>query len=319
MKKILAFSRIYFLLGAAVLIAILTIFFILYINNESYTQAAIWSQWMAVGGLLFISVILLLAAGSIQKRIRQNRRLVTDIQELNTELYQSKEREQLKNRYLGIVTHDLRNPLHAVLSFSTILLEDEGSLNEEQVEYMGYIADSADLMKNLVAEMHEIQKIEEGAFGVKLENLRIHRILDGLVAGHKLHADEKGIDLCLHDDIREQVFTIDKSIFLQVADNLISNAIKFSPPGTRVDVVLDLFEGDLRLQVRDQGPGIRKEEIPYLFERFKKLSNKPTGNESTTGLGLSIVKDRVDAAGGTIHFENCEGGGSLFMVQFPQR
>jgi two-component system sensor histidine kinase/response regulator len=130
------------------------------------------------------------------------------------------------------------------------------------------------------------------------------------------HARSKNIAVAV-DTPDGQRASIDGARFNQVVDNLVGNAIKFSPPGTTVKVSLRSSDGNLLFSVQDQGPGISEEDRKLLFRSFQKLSARPTGGEKSTGLGLAIVKKIVDAHGGHITVDKAPGGGTVFTVTVP--
>jgi signal transduction histidine kinase len=110
---------------------------------------------------------------------------------------------------------------------------------------------------------------------------------------------------------------VDPSVLVQVLENLVSNAVKYSPPGKDIFVRLKKMPDAVRCEVQDEGPGLSAEDQKKLFGKFARLSAKPTGGEHATGLGLSIVKKMVEAMNGQVWCESEPGRGALFIVQFP--
>lgn len=268
-------------------------------------------------GFLFILIAIGSAANTIRNRVTENTRLLKKIDNANINLLKSRESESLKNRFMGIVAHDLRNPLSMIKSINEMMNEDRDQLSDEHKEYVGYVAQAADQMNYLIKELLDVHKIDEGKVDVYVEEIRIYQIIKGLMLGHSEHAKEKNIDLILQDNSNGEQYKTDKSIFLQVADNLLSNAIKYSHKDTVVTITIESADQMLVLKISDQGPGIKQEEKDQLFERYSKLSNRPTAGESSTGLGLWIVKERIQALGGTIDCESVEGEGATFKASFP--
>lgn len=274
---------------------------------------------LALPASILITLTLVISAGTLRKNHQLTNSLLGQLQESNKDLVQARETERMINRYLNIATHDIRNPLQVILSCSEMLHEAKETRAEMQHELTGYIAQSGKRILQMVEEMLDIQKMKQTGIDIRLREFRIHEILDGLVYSYRGLAKEKEIQIELLDELRDQTYTLDKEVFLQAADNLLSNAIKYSPKGTTVQMeLLEESNGSLRLDVRDQGPGITIAEQTKLFQPFQKTSNKPTGDEVSTGLGLSIVKERVLAAGGTIRCESTPGEGAAFIVTFPQ-
>lgn len=275
---------------------------------------------LALPASILITLTLAVSAVALRKNHLRNRSLFKQLQQANRDVNRARETERMINRYLNIATHDIRNPLHVILSCSEMLREEREAQEELKQQLTGYIEQSGKRILQMVEEMLDIQKMKQTGIEIRLSEFRIHEILDGLIYSYRGLAREKKIRLQLIDELRDQTYTVDKEVFLQAADNMLSNAIKYSPDQTTVQIeLLEEGDGSLRLEVRDQGPGIAAHEQERLFQPFEKTSNRPTGDEISTGLGLSIVKERVEAAGGTIRCESTQGEGAAFIVTFPQR
>ncbi|HEX2906448.1 MAG TPA: HAMP domain-containing sensor histidine kinase, partial [Phototrophicaceae bacterium] len=132
---------------------------------------------------------------------------------------------------------------------------------------------------------------------------------------HSASASRKDITLLIGKD--EGVIQADNHRMVQIIGNLVSNAVKYSPPQHFVTVSSEILEGRVRISVADEGPGISPDERKNLFKAFSKLSNKPTGGETSSGLGLWIVKELVDLHGGEVGVDCPPDGGSIFWVELP--
>jgi len=226
-----------------------------------------------------------------------------------------KELNKLKDTYLGIAAHDLRNPLSSIRGMSQMLVEmelDDGTKRS----FLESIYRVSNQMLTLVNDLLDVSVIESGKFDLRLteENLsKLAKERAELVAGS---AEKKQIKLTTDlQEISNSLFDPDR--MRQVIDNLLTNAIKFSPAGTTVDLACRQTKQSLEISVADQGPGIPSEDIDKLFGTFQKLSVQPTAGEKSTGLGLSIVKKIVDAHGGEITVDSKVGKGSVFTVRIP--
>lgn len=268
-------------------------------------------------GFSFILIAIGIAANTLRTRVSENDQLLNRLNDSNSALLKTRERESLKSKFMGIVAHDLRNPLGIILSINEIMSDDKDQLPKEHIQYLDYIKQAGEQMNYLIKEMLDVQKIEDGKVDVYIEEVRIYKIITGLIFGHSSHAKSKDIELTFINQSQGDRYKTDKSIFLQVADNLISNAIKYSPSKTKVTITLQSNPGQLVLTVTDQGPGIKKEDREQLFKRYGKIGNQPTGGEKSTGLGLWIVKERINALGGSITCQSVEGEGSSFIAIFP--
>ncbi len=224
-----------------------------------------------------------------------------------------------KNRFLGMAAHDLRNPLTAISGISNLLASMlEGVLDAEQKELLGHIETSSGFMLELIDDLLDIAAIEEGRIDLLTLDLDLCEVVAGSVARHRHLARAKSIELCFEPPSTPVVARADERRLVQVLDNLLSNATKYSPSGTTTTIALGV-EGDaVVLSVRDQGPGIAKAEQVRLFEPFERASSRVTGGERSTGLGLAITKKIVEAHGGNVSLESEVGEGSTFEVRLPR-
>ncbi len=242
--------------------------------------------------------------GIIQTFIFRLRRTVTDLNEL-------------KNKFLAMAAHDLRNPLVASRDFSEMLLDEElGSLKDEQKEVLSLIHESSDYMLNMVSELLDVSVIESGKLELQLSPGTLREVLEERVRISQNTAQKKNIRLhATYSEIPEAVF--DKRRIVQVVDNLISNAIKYSPQDTNIYIYLEQVGQMAKVRVCDEGPGISPKDQEKLFGEFQRLSARPTAGESSTGLGLSIAKKIVEAHQGTIGVESELGSGATFYFTIP--
>lgn len=227
-----------------------------------------------------------------------------------------KELDELKNRFLGMVVHDLRNPINAIKGFAELLLGDkDGCLTNDHKEMTGIMHRAAIQMNDLVSDILDITVIESGHLELQFDESQVDEVVRERVAMLRIPAERKCIELAV--DIQPLVAVVDQDRLAQVVDNLLSNAVKFSPPGTKVSIRLKEKDSDLALTVSDQGQGIPEEEQGLLFNSFQRLSIRPTAGESSTGLGLAIVKKIVESHKGTISVSSTPGSGSSFTVFLP--
>lgn len=222
----------------------------------------------------------------------------------------------LKNKFLGIAAHDLRNPLTTIRGMSQMLLEMDDLEEETRASFLKTISEVSDEMFNLINNLLDVSVIESGQFDLQQVKTDISSLARSRIDLMTLTARKKGIDLEIDLGVVPQVM-IDPNRMGQVIDNLLTNALKFSEPGTIVKLVIAHRHEQVVIEVKDQGQGISAEEQHLLFGTFQKLSARPTGDERSTGLGLSIVKKIVDAHGGQISVNSEVGQGSTFSVALP--
>lgn len=226
------------------------------------------------------------------------------------------ELNQLKSKFLGIAAHDLRSPLSSVRGFSEILLtEAVGPLTAEQREYITVIHDVSRNMLALVNDLLDISVIESGKLELHPEKVSLTSFLKERFRFYEVAAREQRITL--HGDIEnvpEQWF--DPNKIGQVIDNLVSNAVKYSAPGTNIYLTLKREDGCLVVSVRDEGPGVPPEYQTRIFGEFQRLGPMPRG-EKSFGLGLAIAKRIIDAHNGRICVKSGPGVGSIFSFTLP--
>ncbi len=252
---------------------------------------------------------------------KQNIQLLEDLAVKNRELEASNKEllclNNLKNKFLGIAAHDLRNPLTSIRGLSEILIgEAFGPLTAEQNEYLTIINTTSDEMLSLVNDLLDVSVIESGKLELRAARGPLKETLEERVKIFTVIADRKGIlikaNLAPVPDV-----TFDSNRISQVIDNLVSNAIKFSPADSTIHIALAGDGNRVKVSVLDEGPGIPPEERTKLFGEFQRLSVQPTAGEKSTGLGLAIAKKIIDAHGGSLEVESEVGKGSAFSFSCP--
>jgi len=261
-------------------------------------------------------------------------------QQLSTQNVLLKELHTEKDEMLGIVAHDLKNPLAAIASFANILRHDDGSLTPTQnQEFISHIIESSERMFEIIRNLLDINALERGGLRAHLQPVEISSVLDYAVSSYRERAEEKRITI--QTDFAPVPFALgDESLVMQVVDNLLSNAIKYSPHGKKIIVKIAMADAHyderksqqrlaptsayssnsssvIRFEVCDEGPGLTDDDKSKLFGKFARLSAQPTGGEHSTGLGLSIVKKMVDAMDGCVYCKSTAGKGATFIVELP--
>jgi len=227
------------------------------------------------------------------------------------------ELDRLKNRFIRIVAHDLSGPLNAIRGLSDILLTAEsGPLTEQQREYIQTINTASDGILSLVNDLLDISLIESGRLHLQKKSGSIEKLIRERIQIHKPLASKKGIVLeGEYAGLPDQSF--DHNRIARVVDNLLGNAIKFSPHDSHIFISLSRKGRSAEVRVRDEGPGIVDEDQAIIFNEFEKLQAKPTSGEKCTGLGLAIAKKIVEAHRGILKVESRMGSGSTFIFELP--
>jgi PAS domain S-box-containing protein len=223
-----------------------------------------------------------------------------------------------KNEFLGIVSHDLKNPLSGIRGLAEIIRESSSRLSTQDIsEYSQMIFEESERMFQLITNLLDVNAIEAEKFNIYLERINIIEILQKLIRNYADRAEIK--ELQLHFEYSDQNLFVqsDRIITEQILDNLISNAIKYSPIGKHIFIRITKQEQQICCEVEDQGRGLNEQDQQKLFKKFSRLSTKPTGGEHSTGLGLFIVKKLITALGGEVKCKSQLGYGSTFSVTFP--
>lgn len=220
-----------------------------------------------------------------------------------------------KNRLLGMVAHDLRNPLVSVRGLIDFLGDDP--LTPSQADLVKTVQETTQSMLTMVNELLDISVIESGKMKIQPEPRPIAPLLKKSVYLNNITAAKKGSHIEVEAEPIEAILRIDADKVKQVVDNLLSNAIKFSPPNATIRVQTRRDPATYSVLVRDQGPGIPEGEHDKLFQEFSQTSVRPTAGETSTGLGLAICKRIMESHGGTIAAETVPEGGSVFRITFP--
>jgi len=230
-----------------------------------------------------------------------------------------KELDKAKNDFISMVSHELRSPLTSIRGFLlTILRGLYGEVNERQKEPLMIIEQQSNRLLNLINDLLEITRSEMKLSEQRMEPTQLAEVLLSCVAGARGQADEKNIRLITNIPADLPLIDADKENMEKVFNNLLSNAIKYTPAGGTVKVSACDFGTHLQISVADTGIGIAPEALPHIFERFYRVKDEKTREILGTGLGLTIVKNIVDAHMGTIHVESEVGKGSTFTVLLPK-
>ena len=251
------------------------------------------------------------------ERVQTHLKIKQLIMQLESKNDQLKELNELKNSFLGMASHDMRNYLSAIRGYSQILKEDKEELPEEtQDQFLDFIYKSSENMLKMVNDLLDVSIIESGKLQLDLQPESFKNLIEHHIMINQFFADKKSIRLQSDlSDIPE--CRVDANKIGQVIDNLISNAIKFSESGTTISINLKEQGGNLNFSVKDEGPGISAEDQAKLFQHFQKLSARPTAGESSSGLGLAISKKMVQAHNGQLNVTSQLGSGTTFWFEIP--
>jgi two-component system sensor histidine kinase/response regulator len=230
---------------------------------------------------------------------------VLALQQLNAE----------KTEFLSIASHDLKNPLGIVAGAAEMLLANP-SRPEDVEDYAHLIHSSSQRMLAIVSNLLDINRLEQGRLSTHPRSIMLAQVLDAVIEGNMIAADRKNIQLEVLLPPAIELET-DPSLLQQIIDNLLSNAIKYSPPHRAIQLQVEAYEEALEVRIRDQGPGISRADQARLFQKFVRLSARPTGGEHSNGLGLYIAHRLAGLLGGELRCESNAGQGATFVLALP--
>ena len=252
-----------------------------------------------------------------RKRVEQERAQFT--RELDVQNERLLELDRLKDEFVALVSHELRTPLTSIRGYLELVLDGEaGKVTDEQRQFLGVVERNANRLLDLVGDLLFLAQIEAGKLTLEVGAVDLAAVAAESVETSRPLAEEKDITLTLATSPLP-LLAGDRARLAQLLDNLVSNAIKFTPEGGRVDVRASSARGNTVLEVRDTGMGISADEQEYVFERFFRTSRATEQAIQGTGLGLAISKAIVHAHGGQITLASNEGEGATFRVVIPIR
>jgi signal transduction histidine kinase/HAMP domain-containing protein len=247
----------------------------------------------------------------------ENVRLFREIQDKSRQLEIA---NQHKSEFLANMSHELRTPLNAIIGFSEVLLERMfGELNEKQDDYLKDIHSSGKHLLSLINDILDLSKIEAGRMELDVETFDVPAALDNALTVVRERAQRHGIALSLQVEPEVGTAHADERKFKQILLNLLTNAVKFTPDGGKVDVHVELVDGVLQVAVADSGIGIAPEDQAAVFEEFKQVGRHYTNKQEGTGLGLTLTKRFVELHGGSLTLQSQPGKGSTFTFTLPSQ
>lgn len=224
----------------------------------------------------------------------------------------------MKTRFFNYLNHELRTPLNSVLGFAELLtMEKAGPLTEQQVRFCGNIESSGRHMLCLVNEMLDLAKLEAGKMEVAREGLDLREVVELAIEQSRPLATKAGVEIAFLP-IADMWVIGDRQRLLQVLLNLLSNALKFTPSGGRVEIQVDSSASDMTVRVVDNGIGIATDQVEIVFDEFAQAALTEAAAPSGTGLGLPLTKRLLDLMGGTIVAQSAIGTGSTFVLTIPR-
>ncbi len=269
--------------------------------------------------LLIVQEELLEKADELTESNKSSQESLKEVHSLNSILTDRNEELQAlnteKNEFLGIVAHDLKSPLSGIKGLSELMSTPEDIEIETIATMASTIFTTSNRMFSIISNLLDINAIETGAIRFEKKWLNPIDSIQSVCKEQQTYATSKSMILSVKSPKEIQNIFSDPNVLIEIIDNLLSNAVKYSFPETTIIVELSYFEQYCRIAVTDQGQGISEEDQKQLYKKFSKLTARPTGSEHSSGLGLSIVKKKIELLGGSISCSSTVGIGTTFTVQ----
>ena len=235
----------------------------------------------------------------------------------NADISARKEIERMKNEFVAVVSHELRTPLSSIVGALGLLVGMSGVLREDVKPLVRVARENAQRLARLVNDILDVEKLDSETMQIQIEPVELEALLASAIHANQGYADQYGVSLALAESKGPAWVNANADRLMQVMTNLLSNAAKFSPRGSRVEVRLARAGGAFRVSVIDPGPGIPEEFKPRLFERFAQADSSTSRQRGGTGLGLAICKMIIEKLGGEIGFASAPGMGTTFYFDLP--
>ncbi len=278
-----------------------------------HVACAPWMSWWAVLLYVFVAGLIGYYAYRSLYRIRSQKELIRRTErEKEAELHTN----QMNMRFFSNISHEFRTPLTMISGPITSLCNDH-RISGEPKQLLGIVQRSVNRMLRLVNQLMDFQKLENDVIRLKVQKSDIISSLRDIVAIFKVNADEKEINLALHGFEDTYITWFDADKLEKILNNLLSNAMKYTPVGGRIDVLFDATATEVKISVGDTGPGIPEDKQNDIFKRYYQVENQQAYCNWGTGIGLYYAKRLVELHHGAISVANKENGGSLFTITLP--
>ena len=221
-----------------------------------------------------------------------------------------------KNHLISIIVHGLKNPMTSSICVADLLEESKENLSEAQLEYLGLIKKSLRRMNTMVNEILDLGAIDSKKYRLKRELMRISPVIREVIQNFNTYISRK--QLRVNTALKDLSAKLNEVYLFQIMDNLISNAVKYSPEKASLSIRLYEKNNKVRIEVEDNGPGVAENELDEIFNRYSRQTDKLIEPEEQSGLGLAIVKNYVDALNGKVWCESGKGEGARFIVEFEK-
>ncbi len=270
-------------------------------------------RWSIAGGAFAAATALGVVIFTQRGRLHAERRSLAETRRARAA---AEDANALKSQLLGIASHDLKAPLRAIMARAE-QLAPAGAGDAKSAAAFEHIRQDSKRLLGLVHDLLDVSAIEGGGMQLTFDEVDVGVLVQDIVATHRPRAEFKAVGLELADAPGPVLVRGDRARLEQAVTNIVDNALKFTPPGKAVRIAVERGDADVRIAVRDEGPGLKAEDFARMFQPFQTLSAVPTGHESSTGLGLHIAQEIVARHGGRIDVDSSPRAGATFAIVLP--
>ncbi len=234
------------------------------------------------------------------------------------DITKQKKLEVVRRDFVANVSHELRTPLSVIKGYIETLVDGHRDMPiDDRDRFLRTIQRHTDRLNSLLEDLLTLSRLESINPGLRREPVSIEKLLGGVMEDYQARPAAEGHELSLSVDPAIGTLMVDPLKLAQVLENLIDNALKYTPRGSRIAVSATMRTSEVEICVHDSGPGIPEEDLPHIFERFYRVEKGRSREKGGTGLGLSIVKHMVQLHGGRVWVESSLGEGSRFYFSLP--
>lgn len=246
--------------------------------------------------------------------VNEKKMLVAIIRDIT----ERKKIEKLKNEFISVVSHELRTPLTSIRGALTLLLSGNlGKFDENASKFLQIANNNCDRLLNLINDILDIEKIEAGKMNFNMTHVNIDTLVRDSINNNQMYGAKYNVKIGLRNTVKNVIVNADPDRLMQVLNNLISNAVKFSPTSGKVEIDVTLVNEVVRVAVIDKGAGISDEFKSKIFQKFSQADSSSARKTGGTGLGLNITKAMIEKMGGSINFVSKANQGTIFYFDLP--
>ena len=223
--------------------------------------------------------------------------------------------ERLSSEFYSNLSHDLKTPVNVISIIGKMLKSQQGNLNSSVKRYVEILENNCQRLIKIVNESILLDRVENECLNIRRQPCKMIELLEEITQSIIPYAEEKGIQVIFDTNAEECIVETDANLIERVLLNLLSNSLKFTPEGGNILVSVEVSKEELTILVQDSGVGIQKDELPFIFDRYRRASNSK--DHRGNGIGLYIAKKFVEVLGGRIDVSSERGRGSIFKVILP--